>query len=350
MADVRPLRPGGNAGRGDGADGQRRRSGHQPGCRRRHASREASRRGATWSSGVNGEGGRVTAVLVDAGQTVAKRPGARAHRLGGADPAGGADGGGDPLGQGRRRARPGEPRPRRQAGRQGLHLQGRYRSKTATRDGMQCEGGAGRRRSSARCARDSPGWMFARPPLASSWRATSRPGRSLAPGPTHCSASPRAARWKCARASPSRTWRALRVGMPADVRPVGSTPSIAATIWLIDPVIDPPAARASRGSRSPTRPACAPVPSPTQRSRRRGDAPGAAAVGGDGRRQGQYVYVVGPGNKVVRRNVKVGDVSPKRHGHRQRTDRQREASCERRRLPAARARRSRRSCGATAGA
>ena len=102
----------------------------------------------------------------------------------------------------------------------------------------------------------------------------------------------------------------LRVGMPADVRPVGSPNTYRGRIWLIDPVID----AASRQGIVRTALAYAPglrVGAFANTSIAAGEAtqpvlPQSAVMVDD---SGSFVYAVGADGKVVRRAVKVGEVS-----------------------------------------
>jgi RND family efflux transporter MFP subunit len=102
----------------------------------------------------------------------------------------------------------------------------------------------------------------------------------------------------------------MGVGQRATVTPVGSTQSFTGQIWQISPVIDPQTrqgvARISLGYDKALRPggfASAKIVS------------GAAAVpllpesAIQSDPKGSYVYIVGPQNKVVRRDVTVGDVT-----------------------------------------
>ncbi len=102
----------------------------------------------------------------------------------------------------------------------------------------------------------------------------------------------------------------LKIGMPAEVTPVGSTTSYRGTVWLLDPVIDPSTrqgiarvqlnyapglrvgafARANIAAGSVARPL---LPQ--------------SAVLADG--EGNYVFVLGKDNRVERRSVTVGVVS-----------------------------------------
>ena len=102
----------------------------------------------------------------------------------------------------------------------------------------------------------------------------------------------------------------LSVGAPVSVTPVGAATSYQGTIWQISPIIDPL-----------TRQGIARVLVPYNRDLRPGGFAAAeiragamnapllpeSAVQSDPR--GNFVYVVGPDNKVVRRNVRIGEVS-----------------------------------------
>jgi HlyD family secretion protein len=103
---------------------------------------------------------------------------------------------------------------------------------------------------------------------------------------------------------------ALRVGAPATVTPVGTTTRVAGQIWQISPIIDPQ-----------TRQGTVRIALPYNQALRPGGF-GSAEIGGQSRNvpllpesavqsdaQGNYVYVVGAGDKVERRNVKVGQVA-----------------------------------------
>jgi HlyD family secretion protein len=102
----------------------------------------------------------------------------------------------------------------------------------------------------------------------------------------------------------------LRVGAPATVTPVGTDVRIEGQIWQISPIINPQ-----------TRQGTVRIALPFHQSLRPGGF-GTAEIGGGTRNvpllpesavqsdaQGNYVYVVGAGDKVERRNVKVGQVN-----------------------------------------
>ena len=105
---------------------------------------------------------------------------------------------------------------------------------------------------------------------------------------------------------------ALKVGLPARVRPVGSTTDYPGRVWLLDPVID------LNSRQGVARIALAYAP-----GLRVGAFANATIAAGAATRPvlpqssvmvddtGSYVYVVGADGKVARRNVKVGDVSAK---------------------------------------
>lgn len=109
---------------------------------------------------------------------------------------------------------------------------------------------------------------------------------------------------------PEQDLARLRVGLPARVTPVGMTTSFAGTIWQLSPIIDPQTrqgvARIAVAYNPALRPggfASAAISSGSV------DAPllPESAVLSDA--AGNYVYVVGAGDAVQRRAVKVGDVS-----------------------------------------
>ncbi len=105
---------------------------------------------------------------------------------------------------------------------------------------------------------------------------------------------------------------ALKVGMPATVRPVGSSTDYPGTIWLLDPVID------TNSRQGVARIALAYAP-----GLRVGAFANATVAAGAATRPvlpqsavmvddaGSFVYVVGADGKVARRDVKVGTVSDK---------------------------------------
>lgn len=104
----------------------------------------------------------------------------------------------------------------------------------------------------------------------------------------------------------------LKVGLPADVRPVGSPNSYRGRIWLLDPVID----NASRQGIARIALAYSP-------GLRVGAFANAAIAGGEATQPvlpqsaiqvdgaTSFVYIIGADNKVVKRPVTVGQVTPK---------------------------------------
>jgi HlyD family secretion protein len=102
----------------------------------------------------------------------------------------------------------------------------------------------------------------------------------------------------------------LRIGTPATVTPTGTTTAFRGAIWQLSPVIDPltrqGTARIALAYNPQLRPggfASANIMSGTV------EAPllPESAVQSDAK--GNFVYIIGNGNKVERRSVKVGDVS-----------------------------------------
>jgi RND family efflux transporter MFP subunit len=102
----------------------------------------------------------------------------------------------------------------------------------------------------------------------------------------------------------------LTVGVPVTVTPVGSTQSYQGSIWQISPIIDPQ-----------TRQGIARISVPYSRELRPGGFAAAEIRAGSttapllpesavlSDQRGNYVYIVGPDDKVVRRDVRVGDVT-----------------------------------------
>lgn len=104
----------------------------------------------------------------------------------------------------------------------------------------------------------------------------------------------------------------ISVGAPAEVTPVGTNRSFTGRVWQISPVIDPETrqgiARISLAYAPELRPggfAAARITSGTVNAPL---LPESAVLSDE---QGNYVYVVGPGNAVQRRPVTTGDVSDK---------------------------------------
>jgi RND family efflux transporter MFP subunit len=105
---------------------------------------------------------------------------------------------------------------------------------------------------------------------------------------------------------------ALRVGLPAAVRPVGSSTDYHGTIWLLDPVIDSltrqGVARIALAYAPGLRVGAFATATMAAGAASRPVLPQSAVLVDD---SGSYVYVVGDDGKVARRNVKVGSVSAK---------------------------------------
>src|SRR4051812_11363134 len=102
----------------------------------------------------------------------------------------------------------------------------------------------------------------------------------------------------------------IPVGVPATVTPVGSTASYQGTVWQVSPVIDPVSRQGIVRILVPynrdIRPGGFASVSVTAGSMSAPQLP-ESAVQSDS--QGNYVYVIGRDNKVVRRNIRVGDVN-----------------------------------------
>lgn len=102
----------------------------------------------------------------------------------------------------------------------------------------------------------------------------------------------------------------LRVGMPADVTPVGSATQYPGQIWQVSPIIDPQTrqgiARVALRYNPALRPGGFATAAIRSGSSDSPELPNSAIQSDD---RGNYVYVVGPDDKVVRRSIKVGDVS-----------------------------------------
>lgn len=101
----------------------------------------------------------------------------------------------------------------------------------------------------------------------------------------------------------------LHVGSPAIVTPVGTDLKIAGAIWQISPVIDPISRQGTARIALPFDRALRPGGFATAEiGGAKGDVPllPQSAVMSDDK--GNFVYLVGAGNKIVRRDVTVGDV------------------------------------------
>ncbi|MEO5867457.1 MAG: efflux RND transporter periplasmic adaptor subunit [Sphingomonas sp.] len=102
----------------------------------------------------------------------------------------------------------------------------------------------------------------------------------------------------------------MKVGDSADVTPVGSSQAFAGHIWQVSPVIDPQTRQGIVKIQLPYDPALRPggfasaaIKSGTS------DAPQLPNSAIQSDEKGNFVYIVGPGDKVARRTVKIGEVS-----------------------------------------
>jgi RND family efflux transporter MFP subunit len=108
---------------------------------------------------------------------------------------------------------------------------------------------------------------------------------------------------------PQQELAVMRVGLPVEVTPVGAAVTLQGHVWQISPVIDPQ-----------TRQGVARILVPYDRTVRPGGFAEARVLSGAqyapllpqsavlSDQKGNYVYIVGPGDKVVRRDVRVGSV------------------------------------------
>ncbi|MET3825432.1 MULTISPECIES: efflux RND transporter periplasmic adaptor subunit [Sphingomonas] len=104
--------------------------------------------------------------------------------------------------------------------------------------------------------------------------------------------------------------RGLRIGARANVTPVGGSDSFTGEVWQVSPVIDPTSrqgiARIALAYNPALRPggfASASVVSGMT------DVPQLPNSAIQSDEKGNFVYVMGPGDKIVRRSIKVGEVS-----------------------------------------
>jgi RND family efflux transporter MFP subunit len=101
----------------------------------------------------------------------------------------------------------------------------------------------------------------------------------------------------------------VHVGMPAQVTPVGSTQSVAGSVWQVAPVIDPQSRLGEVRIAVPYAPAMRPggfaEAKITAGATTAPLLPQSAVLSDD---KGNYVYVVDAQNRVVRRNITVGTV------------------------------------------
>lgn len=102
----------------------------------------------------------------------------------------------------------------------------------------------------------------------------------------------------------------LSVGAPATVKPVGSDQSFKGEVWQVSPVIDPQTrqgvARIALSYNPALRPGGFAAATIRSGSAQAPLLPDSAIQSDD---KGSFVYIVGPDNKVARRDVKIGQVS-----------------------------------------
>jgi len=102
----------------------------------------------------------------------------------------------------------------------------------------------------------------------------------------------------------------LHVGVPAQVTPVGGSVSFSGVVWQVSPVIDPQTRQGTARIQLSYDPALRPggfaSASIKSGSTDLPQLPNSAIQSDE---HGNFVYVVGPGDKVVRRAIKIGDVS-----------------------------------------
>ena len=109
---------------------------------------------------------------------------------------------------------------------------------------------------------------------------------------------------------PEQDLNRLKVGLPANVTPVGSDTAVVGSVWLISPLID-----------EQTRQGAVRIRLPADRAIRAGGFATAEIVAGtidapllpesavQNDEKGSYVYIVGEDNKIARRDLKVANVS-----------------------------------------
>jgi RND family efflux transporter MFP subunit len=102
----------------------------------------------------------------------------------------------------------------------------------------------------------------------------------------------------------------VRVGMPAQVTPVGADHSIAGSVWQVAPVIDPQSRLGDVRIAIPydrsIRPGGFAEAKITAGQTAAPQLPQSAVLSDD---QGNYVYIINGKNEVERRNIKIGNVS-----------------------------------------
>ncbi len=102
----------------------------------------------------------------------------------------------------------------------------------------------------------------------------------------------------------------VHVGLPVEVKPVGASQTFSGTVWQVSPVIDPTTrqgvARVQLGYNAALRPGGFATATFSTQNARAPVLPESAVLSDA---KGNYVYVIDRGNQVVRRDVKIGDVS-----------------------------------------
>ncbi len=108
---------------------------------------------------------------------------------------------------------------------------------------------------------------------------------------------------------PQQELAVMRVGLPVEVTPVGSPITLQGRVWQISPVIDPQsrqgAARIAVPYNQSVRPGGFAEARVTSGAQYAPLLPQSAVLSDE---RGNYVYLVGAGDKIVRREVKVGSV------------------------------------------
>lgn len=102
----------------------------------------------------------------------------------------------------------------------------------------------------------------------------------------------------------------VHVGMPADVRPVGSTDSLRGSVWQVAPMIDPQSrlgdVRIAIPYSTPIRPGGFAEARITAGATTAPMLPQSAVLSDD---RGNYVYIVNKKNEIERRDIKIGTVT-----------------------------------------
>ncbi len=263
------------------------------------------------SVGVNGEGGLVTAVLVDAGQTVSK--GQVLARIDSSVQAQQVAQMQASIRSAKADAALAQSNLDRAAKLvdKGFISKADIDTKTATRDGMNAKvklAEAQEAEMRARMAR-----LDVRAPAAGLVLARNvETGQIVGAGSNNLFRIAEGGVLEMRALVAEQDMAALRVGMPAAVRPVGSSTDYHGTVWLLDPVIDTltrqGVARIALAYAPGLRVGAFATATMAAGAASRPVLPQSAVMVDD---LGSYVYVVGNDGKVVRRNVKVGSVSAK---------------------------------------